>query len=183
MLPHHKGKRLDRKAMLGILRELDDNLIGIPRKINLYCLGGTVLVLSDLRHSSKDVDFILSREDFRTLSEHIAEIEWKKKVTIDIFPDGLLPKYQYPNYKKHAKKMNFSFENIEIYYLDTVDLVLTKALAGRDTDIKDIHLLAPSKEVIPKDELIQRFNNIIPATNKTEELKNKFDLFISEFYK
>jgi len=95
--------------MLNILRELDTNLKGIQRKLKLYCLGGTVLVLSDLRHSSKDVDFIVSREDFRALSGHIAEMEWKNKITIDIFPDGLLPKYQYPYYEEHAKKMNFFF--------------------------------------------------------------------------
>lgn len=112
MLPHHKGKRLDKKGMLHVLRELDTNLTGIQRKLKLYCLGGTVLVLSDLRHSSKDVDFIVSEEDFR-------------------------------------------------------------ALAGRDTDMKDINLLAPSKELVPKKELIKRFNSVKPAPNEAEELKKQ----------
>jgi len=183
MLPRQKGRRLDRTGMLNVLRELDDNLDGIQKKVKLYCLGGTVLVLSNLRHSSKDVDFIVNRDDFRTLSGHIAEMEWKSKITIDIFPDGMLPKYKYPYYKRHAKKQNFPFKNIDIYYLDTIDLVLTKAIAGRDTDLKDISMLAPVKDDIPKQELINRFQEIIPAANEGEEIKSKFERFVSEFYK
>jgi hypothetical protein len=60
MLPHHEGKRLRREDMLEILKDLDSSLEGIQRKLHLYCLGGTYLVLSSLRDSSKDVDFLVS---------------------------------------------------------------------------------------------------------------------------
>ncbi|MBN1644543.1 hypothetical protein JW851_00685 [Candidatus Woesearchaeota archaeon] len=183
MLPHHKEIRLTKKSILHMLRDLDMCLEGIQKKVKLYGLGGTVLVLSDLRHSSKDVDFITSREDFRTLSGHITEIEWKKKIQFDIFPDGSLPKYRYSDYNIHAKKAPFEFKNIELFYLDTIDLVLTKALASRDTDIKDIELLAPSKNRVPKEELIRRFKNIKPAPKEANELKNNFNKFINEYYK
>lgn len=183
MLTHHKGKELSKNDMLKVLRQLDDCLDGMQRKVRLYGLGGTVLVLSELRYQSKDADFIVSREDFRVLSGHISEMEWKEKIQFDLFPNGLLPDYQYSEYAVNAKRASFQFKNIELFYLDAIDLVLTKALAGRTRDFEDIHLIAQSEKNIPKEELIKRFKKVLPAPNKKEEIKTKFERFVSEFYK
>ncbi len=182
MLPHQKGKELNKADMLQILQELDDSLDGVQKKIKLYGLGGTFLVLSEIRKVSKDVDFIVSREDFRTLSGHVAEIEWKKHVRFDLFPDGLLPGYKYPGYANHAKRSLLNFKNIELYFLDTVDLVLTKVLAGRDDDYRDLKRMAISKDIVPEEELLQRFEQVRLAPKEADELNAKFERFISGFY-
>ncbi|MBW2972992.1 hypothetical protein KY346_01215 [Candidatus Woesearchaeota archaeon] len=183
MLPHQKGKELNKTDMLGILHELDDNLEGIQRKVKLYGLGGTFLVISGIRYVSKDVDFIVSREDFRTLSGPVAEIEWKKRVRFDLFPDGLLPDYKYSSYANNAKRFSRSFKNIELYFLDTVDLVLTKVLAGRDSDYQDLGQMEISIKNVPREELLRRFEQVQPAPEKKDELTAKFERFVSEFYK
>jgi len=183
MLRRHEGKELTKKDVLGVLEQIDNSLEGIQRKIKLYCLGGTMLTLSDLRRLSKDMDFIASRQDVRAISGTIAEIERTSQVRFDIFPDGALPDYNYRDYALHAKKAPLYFKNIELYYLDTADIVLTKALAARAVDYADINLVAPSPSEIPKEKLIERYEKIKPDSDKKEILKNRFEKFIAEFYK
>lgn len=183
MLPHQKGKELDKEDMLQVLYELDESLAGISRKIKLYGLGGTFLVLFGIRDISKDLDFIVNRADFRTLSGFVAEIEWKRRVRFDLFPDGLLPGYKYSDYAMNAKKYPLNFNNIELYFLDTVDLVLTKILAGRDDDYADITRMKATPAAVPKEELLRRFKQIQPAPETSDEIKTKFNNFVSEFYK
>jgi hypothetical protein len=183
MLPHHEGKELRKRDILAILEKLDNSLNGIQRKIRLYCLGGTTLMLSDLRDMSKDVDFISSRQDFRAMSGSIAEIERREGIRFDIFPDGILPDYDLKDYELHAKKAQLNFKNIEVYHLDTADIVLTKALAGRAEDYEDIKLLVQSPHEVPKEVLVKRYEKIKPAPDKKEILKSRFEKFVSEFYK
>jgi len=183
MLPHHEGRELRKRDVIAVLEKLDSSLEGIQRKIKLYCLGGTMLMLSDLRDTSKDVDFIASRQDFRAISGTVAEIERQEGVRIDVFPDGMLPDYDYKDYDIYARKSPLYFKNIEIYNLDTADLILTKVLAGRAVDYSDIKLLVQSSHEVPKEVLVKRYEKIKPAPDKKEILKSRFEKFISEFYK
>ncbi|MBW2968978.1 hypothetical protein KY314_02580, partial [Candidatus Woesearchaeota archaeon] len=162
----NKDNIIDKKKTLSLLRDIDSCLEGIQRKIKLYCVGGTLLVLSDIKFFSNDVDFIASYEDYRTISSHTAEIEWKNKIRFDVFSDGAMPNYAYPYYYEHATKAPFIFDNINLYYLDEVDLILTKAIAGRPKDYEDILLITNFSKNIPKEEFIERFKKIKPNQNK-----------------
>jgi len=179
MLPK---KELDKTAILKLLQDLDTSLEGIQRKIRLYCVGGTIMVLSGLRATSKDVDFIADREDFRTISRYIAEVELKEKMRFDIFPDGHMPNYQYKDYQTHATDAPFLFKHIQLYFLDTIDFVLTKAIAGRKLDYRDINSIT-SPDNVPKEELLERFKNIKPNVGESSEIERKFNKFVSDFYR
>ena len=98
MLPRHEGRELNKQDMLRILEKLDTYLTGIQRKIKLYSFGGTKFVLTGLRELSKDVDFIVARQDFTALSSSVAELELKDHVRFDLFPDGTLPGFKYASY-------------------------------------------------------------------------------------
>jgi len=182
MLPHHEGKKLYRDDMLKLLRDLDAKLEGMQRKVRLYGVGGTVMVLSNIRDASKDVDFIVSFNDFRALSGHIAELERLQQVRIDLFPDGDMPDYKLGEYPLHAQKAPFDFKNLELYYLDKIDFVLTKALAGRFDDVEDVLHFVSSRKEVPLDILTQRYHKIVPNPGKEAELKSKFDKFVNEVY-
>lgn len=182
MLPHRQGKRLYKTDVLELLKELDSKLEGMQRKVRLYGLGGTVLILTNVRDSSKDVDFIVSLKDFRALSGHVAELEKQKNVRIDLFPDGDLPDYKYEVYTVNAQKAPLEFKNIELYYLDKADFVLTKALAGRPDDFADVAHFTSSDEV-PLDVLRSRYEKVRPDPEKNKILQSKFEKFIEEFYK
>ena len=177
-----EDSRIDKKKVLSVLDKLDKNLRGIQRKIKIYCIGGTALTFSNIRNNSKDIDFIVSREDFRALSGHVADIEYKEKIRIDIFLDGELPDYQYKGYTKNSRPLNIHFENLELYVLDEIDLLLTKILSGRPEDLLDIKKMGVSKEILRKDKLIQRYQEIKIDQEKEGIIRKKFEDFIKKFY-
>jgi hypothetical protein len=179
----YQNQELTKENVISIIREIDSDLEGVQRKLKLYCLGGTKLVLTGLRSISKDIDFIVSREDLLAVGGPMTRIEWQKKIRIDVFPDGELPNYRYPSCIANAKKLPLHFNHLEIYLLDDADFVLTKALAGRSTDYEDIETLLSGKNQIPQETLRERFKNIKPTKGKDIELKGKFEKFISEYYK
>ncbi len=178
-------QRLDKRQTVGILRWLDERLdnsghVGIYR---LYCMGGTKMVLSDLRQSSEDLDFLVpSYDTFRVLSTYIVELELKRKIRFDVFLEDDLPGYYYKEFEENSKKANYQFKHLDLYFIDDVDFVITKVLAGRPKDIDDISKVLSAKN-ISKEELIKRFRKIRFKSEKEKELKEKFDVFLSKLYK
>jgi hypothetical protein len=185
MLPHHKGDFFNHDKIIRILGELDKKLelTGIQRKVRLYAIGGTIMVLERFRQTSKDIDFIVSRKDFMMLSQCIPQIERDEKVQIDVFPDGDMPDYQYRDYHIHACKTPWRFKNVELYYVDKADFMLTKILAARDLDASDIAKFIPSPETVPLDVLRSRYERIVPDKGKIEMIKGRFETFVDKFYK
>ena len=177
-----QSRQLDRQAILSIIRKLDHDLAGTQKKVKLYCVGGTYLVLTRIRDSSKDIDFIISRQDFRTLSGHILEIETKDKVRFDLFPEGELPGFAFKNYDFGSQKMPFSFDHIEIYEMDLASFILTKVLAGRAEDYEDIEKLVPDRASLPKEKLIAKFKELQFTKGKKSILEKKLKAFLKEFY-
>ena len=177
-------QRLDKRKTLEILAWLDDKLEGDghQEKYKLYCMGGTKMILSDLRQSSEDLDFLMSQDTFRVLSTYIAELDWKQKIRFDAFPEGDLPGYKYGGYREHVRKAPYHFKRLELYFIDDVDFLITKALAGRPKDIDDISRIL-SKRKIPKEDLIKRFEMIRFKPENEKELREKFNMFLSKLYK
>lgn len=178
-----KDKWLTKEDVLSILRKIDRELEGLPRSIKLYCVGGTYLSLSDVKGASKDLDFILSRRDFRAISGIASEIEIKDRVRLDLFPDGEMKGYQLIGYEAHAQKVPLSFDHIEVYQPDLVDFVLTKAIAGRAEDYEDIARLVKDKRQVPRTKLSARFKELKFSPDEEAEIKRKFHAFIKDFYR
>lgn len=94
-----------------------------------------------------------------------------------------MPEYRYEDYVSNARPAPFTFKNIEVYFLDKIDWVLTKILAGRPSDFQDINTLVKSPEEVPAGELIERYKKITPAPGKENEVRARFETFVQEFYK
>lgn len=92
-----------------------------------------------------------------------------------------MPGYNFPNYAEHIEPAPFLFKNIELYYVDKPNLILTKVLAGRDKDMRDIAIVLEGEKV-PEQELRKRFHALILSKEKEKELKSKFELFVNAFY-
>jgi hypothetical protein len=178
-------QRLDKKGTLKVLTWLDERLErdGYQERYKLYCMGGTKMILSDLRQSSEDIDFLVpSHNTFRVLSTYIAQLDWKHKIRFDTFSEGELPGYTYKEFEENARKTPYRFRHLELYFIDDADFIITKALAYRDKDVDDINKIF-SKRKIPKEELIKRFGRIRFKPEKEKELRENFKRFLAEFYK
>ena len=166
---------INRERLLSYINRMDSKLEGYTKKIDLYCIGGTALTLCRKKSLSHDMDFIVSREDFVTVSSITAEIEDKDKIRIDLMPEGEHVDYfLHPDYQACAKKIG-AFKNLNLYVLSDRDVLLMKALAGRPKDYGDITELAKK---IKKDDLIKRFNQLKFKKGRKEKLAKKLAKFI-----
>lgn len=175
--------RFTKRATLEFLGRLNERLRkeGFQRPFRLYCTGGTKMVLSDLRESSVDVDFMLSAQDFRALSSYAAEIDREGHYRFDLFPAGEMPGYRFRGFAERAYPSSFQFSHLELYFVDDVDFVITKALAFRDRDVSDLEVFL-SKRTIAKDEVIKRFEQVAFKPERERELRRNFEEFLKMFY-
>ncbi len=173
-------KFLTKRNLMNILKDLDRNLEGLQRKIKLYCVGGTELVFEDLRDSSKDIDFILSRKDFNVISEYKAYLELNKHIRIDLFPEGEMPGYTFSDYAKYGK-LEYKFKHLELYYLDRAALVLMKILSSRDRDLVDIGLLL-TRVKLSKNKLEKLYSSFKIDKDKKKGFERNFKRFIKSYF-
>ncbi len=170
---------IDKRKLFYYVNLIDSKLEGYTRKINMYCVGGTALTLGEKKISSYEMDFAVSREDFRTLSGVTAEIERKERVRIDLMPEGEYVDYFLPyDYKMHAKKIGL-FKNLNLYILSDLDIVLMKALAGRNKDY--VHVEGLKRKIKPED-LLKRFEELKFKKEKKEALREKLGKSIKKIY-
>ncbi len=169
--------------VFAILQSIDQELIelGIQRRINLYSLGGTKLMLEDFKSSSKDLDFIISRKDSVTLGETIQYVKRAKGVTIDLFYDGDISGYIISDYRQTSRKINTSLSKLQLFYLDDLSFVITKAIAGRIRDLEEIYPFLKKRE-ISELSLRKRFSEFELKEDQAEEVTHKFDNFIKSYF-
>lgn len=170
---------IDKRKLFYYVNLIDSKLKGYTKKLDIYCVGGTALTLREKKSLSYDIDFVVSREDFRTLSGITAEIEYKEKVRIDLMPEGEHVDYFLPcDYTTRARKVGL-FKNVNLYILSNLDIVLMKALAGRRKDYFDTEKLVKK---ISKKELLNRFKQLRFKPGKRKQLKEKLNEFIRTVY-
>ena len=172
-----------KRRTLELLQRLDEDLEreGYQRKISLYSMGGTKMVLSGLRHSTVDIDFLISREDFRVLGFYVFELDRKYKIRLDLFPEGQFPGYVYSDFKDNAYVSHYRFKRLDLYFIDDIDFVITKALAWRRKDREDLESLFSIRK-IPKQQILERLQKVKFDPDKEEALKKNFNEFLREFY-
>jgi len=159
---------IDKRKLVYYINLIDSKLEGYTKKINMYCAGGTALTLGEKKISSYDMDFVVSHEDFRTLSSITAEIEYKEKVRIDLMPEGEHVDYFLPpDCKDYAKKVGL-FKNLNLYILSDLDILIMKALAGREKDYEDIRGIVRK---IKKERLFNRFEDLMFKKYNKEKLR------------
>ena len=114
---------IDKRKLFYYVNLIDSKLEGYAKKIDMYCAGGTALTLREKKSLSYDLDFVVSREDFRTLSSITAEIEYKEKVRIDLMPEGEHVDYFLPyDCRTYAKRVGL-FKNLNLYILSDLDIM------------------------------------------------------------
>ena len=109
-------------------------------------------------------------------------MELKDRIRIDLFPDGEMPGFILPDYDARSVRVK-SFEHIDVYRIDLITFVLTKAIAGRREDYRDIEKIVREKSSVPREKLIEMFQQLRLSKEKEDEIKKKFWAFVDEFYK
>jgi len=145
---------IDNAGLLEILIELDKYL---PRKIKVIAIGGTALTLLGKKASTKDIDFCFITESDKKIFEKTAANAGysrlsagklaNREINIDIYSSGYIFCVQLPaDYEKKAVKIR-SLQKLEIYALNLMDLLITKASRFNNRDKEDILTILRSYDI------------------------------------
>jgi len=126
------------------------NLIAdLSEPIELFALGGTAMILKNIKEATKDIDFLTteSHEKIKRLfdlaglkeesSDKICNTWRLGKTRIDIFYEGFIMGIPFPeDWKEKSEKIK-QIGKIGIYILNWYDLIITKISRSEKRDIDD----------------------------------------------
>ena len=136
------------------------NLIAtLNEPLELFAIGGTAMVLKNIKESTKDIDF-LTTEKYEKIkrmfnlaglkeesSVKVCNIWRLEGLRIDIFYDGFIMGIPFPeDWKKLSEKIK-TIGKIKLYILNWYDLIITKVSRSENRDIDDIIAIIKSQKL------------------------------------
>jgi len=130
----------------------------LPKKIEVYAIGGTAMMFLGLKYKTLDVDLVFSNVDDRKVfketaklldfKESSAEIIYGKKentpemvtisdVRLDLFLFKIVSSYFSEPMQKRATQIH-EFGNLIIKVADPHDILIMKSVTSREKDFEDI---------------------------------------------
>ena len=170
---------ITKKDLLDWLEEIDKNL---KEEMILTAVGGTAMTLLNLKESTIDVDFDVSKNDFDKFKKLASKF---KKFRVDIFVDGYIFSEQLPkDYVLMAEEFNnIKFKNINLKTLHPMDIIITKAARYNARDDEDIETLI-KKIKINVDGLIKRFEMVKGSYAGSESIfKDNFEVILRRYFR
>ena len=126
------------------------NLIaGLNEPLELFAIGGTAMVLKNIKESTKDIDFLTAEKyekikgmfklaGLKEESSSKACNIWRLNIIrIDIFYDGLIMGIPFPDDWKILSEKIKEIGKIKLYILNWYDLIITKISRAETRDIDD----------------------------------------------
>jgi len=138
----HVTKIEDLDSFLNLMADLNEPL-------ELFAIGGTAMVLKNIKESTKDIDFLTTasyekinnlfrlaglKEESSSKSCNIWRLE---KTRIDIFYDGFIMGIPFPDDWKEKSEKIKEIGKISLYILNWYDLIITKISRSEKRDIED----------------------------------------------
>jgi len=173
--------KISKNDLLNILNDIDRYVECITRKIKIYPIGGSKLTLDDAKAESKDIDVIASRADFRVISDFVGNLEFERKIRIDVFPDAQMSGYSIPFYESGSTRYPYHFRNIELYSLDNAVFCLTKGLTERERDIGELKAFL-RKYPISLSRINSAYSRLKINPQNRDDIDKKLELFIRQCY-
>ncbi|MFC2164723.1 DUF6036 family nucleotidyltransferase [Acidobacteriota bacterium] len=164
----------------------------LGKKVRLIACGGTALTLLNLKDSTKDIDFIVPKEEEHAYLinklidlgyEKVTPCGWSKDETFifdlfignTIYTTGLLE-----SPLEEGNNIPFKeFSNIYIGILNYYDLIISKLFRCSRVDLDDCKVLFLNKrEEIDMKKLGERFNETVKYDVSEERIKKNLEIFI-----
>ena len=170
---------ITKKDLLKWLEDIDAKL---KNRITLIAVGGTAMTLLNLKESTIDVDFDISRENFNEFKKLTSN---SKKFRVDIFVNGYIFSEQLPeDYVLMAEELkNFKFNNINLKTLHPLDIIITKAARYNARDDDDIRILTKKIKIDAK-KLRKRFEIVLESYAGSESVfKENFNVVLNRYFR
>ena len=168
--------KIPKTQLIELLEEFDKDLDG---EIRLIAVGGTAMTLLNLKTSTIDIDFDLSKSDYSVFDKTQKRIPHGFR--IDLFEGGLIFTQQLPpDYVEKAVQMPYSFKKIKLLALAPLDIVVTKIGRLNERDRQDIKSCIEKKGVT-KEQIEERAKQIEYVGHQETYLSN-LKWVIQRFY-
>jgi hypothetical protein len=170
------------------LNELNDLLLllaDLNTEINLFAIGGTAMVLKNIKESTKDIDFITTNpySNFRDLlskaglrehsKEMLCNIWYFNDTRIDIFYGSFILGTELPDDWKDLSEFVKNVSKVKLYILNWYDIIITKIARCEKRDVDDIIQII-KKEKIDFKRLKERYFSIA-ETSIISDYKEKWN--------
>lgn len=139
-----------------------------------YCIivgGSALMLLGYISRATHDIDSIDCHMDLMPIIEKY-DINIQVRAHLDCFPE---------DYSERIKKLDLPTKKIDYYTLSLEDLVISKLLAGRSTDIFDI-----SSDDIIRDLDFDKLDELAKAIMPdllNDRIRSEFDYVYTEYCK
>lgn len=158
----------DLESFLQLIADLDT-------KIELFAIGGTAMVIRNIKESTKDIDFLttLDQKKIRELFSLAGLVEKEKSrlynvwylddIRIDLFYDEFIMGITLPDDWKKLSEHIMDIGKVRLYILNWYDIIITKIARSEQRDIEDI-LEIMKKQKIDLKILKKRYYEIAPVS-------------------
>ena len=159
-------------------------------KVNLIGCGGTALTLLEIKHSTKDIDFIVPvSKEYERLMKFLRSLGYEAKggglahpedpyflyqfwVGKRVFTTDLLNSPLDPDKNIPIRK----WRHIHLGVLNLQDLIITKMFRGMQTDVNDCVAVFAASEIDPE-ELLKRYAETAKYDLNPEKMIQNFIVF------
>ena len=118
---------VDASVLLDLIRRLDDEM---DEQYVLLAADGTALTLQNVKASTLDVDFVVPSGDLAKLKETCSRLD----VRTDLFERGFVFNNRLPYSCMLRAKQKVQLNNITLFVLDKIDVVMTKIARAGDIE-------------------------------------------------
>lgn len=143
----------DLENFLQLIADLDE-------EIELFAIGGTAMVLKNIKESTKDIDF-LTRSSYKDIKRlfQLAGLKEKEssklcniwfldnKIRIDIFYDGYIMGITLNDDWKRLSEQIRKIGKLRLYVLNWYDIIITKIARSETRDIEDVLEIIKSNNI------------------------------------
>ena len=142
----------DLENFLQLIADLDT-------EIELFAIGGTAMVLANIKEATKDIDF-LTTLDYKTLSKlfKLAGLEetdntklcnkwFLSNTRIDIFYDEYILGISLPDDWRKLSEHIRNIGKVKLFILNWYDIIITKIVRSEKRDIEDILKIIKRKKL------------------------------------
>ena len=143
-------------------------LADLNEELELYAIGGTAMILKNIKETTKDIDFLTTKnqESIRKLfnlaglkekdDSKLCNIWYLDSIRIDLFYDEFIFGITLPNDWKDKSEHVKDIGKVKLYILNWQDIIITKIARNEQRDIDDaIDIIKAEK--INFDELKKRY--------------------------
>lgn len=158
----------DLESFLQLIADLD-------KEIELFAMGGTAMVLKNIKEATKDIDF-LAASDYQTInglfklaglrekdSSKLCNIWHLGDKRIDIFYDAFVMGITLPDDWKELSEHIRDLGKLRLYILNWYDIIITKTARSEPRDIDDILAILKTQKIDFK-ALKNRYYKLAPVS-------------------